>query len=581
MVPSRPHSGYSVLSAHSADPAVRAHSAVPVLLVVVLLVSGVGHLVAGVAAAPSTDPVPARSHEQESAPPDPATDTIGWENGYWHNESIDVSQTDGDGLTAAEQRRLMARTMARVEFIRDREFDADVELTFVSRERFRQGFLAADLPADVDSDLLYDSFTLENGFWEATFLFGEDTDATQRIRRFGAEAILGYSAEEGMGNEVVIVTRTTDAPAVHPEVLAHEVLHALQGQHYDIAGPQYQAGSHDARLGKDGLLEGSASYVDSVYSSRCGDDWECLDTPRNWAGRGRLDTVAYPYVVSQPYADGTTLVYGLLEGGSWGAVDALHGDIPQSSEQVIHRDPGEPVADLEAPDASGDAWSLVATERVGEATMFVMFWRQAVFQDPDTIDRRAFREGRSEWNRLHYESEPTVGWGADELLLYRDGDRRGYVWYTAWDTPADAREFVGAYRTLLASYGAESRGEHTWVIPENRSFADAFHVVRDGARVRIVNAPTVEALGELHADAQPGAAPTPTTATATEPPTSPDPEPTPRSTDGTGTPATGTPATRTTPTTDAGGNGFGLAVAIGTLLAAVALLASHRRGRNR
>ena len=28
-------------------------------------------------------------------PDDPESDVLGWENGYWHNETIDVDQSDG------------------------------------------------------------------------------------------------------------------------------------------------------------------------------------------------------------------------------------------------------------------------------------------------------------------------------------------------------------------------------------------------------------------------------------------------------------------------------------------------------
>ncbi|MDY6818445.1 MAG: hypothetical protein SVG88_07270, partial [Halobacteriales archaeon] len=67
--------------------------------------------------------------------PDPDTDVIGWEAGYWHNESIAVDQTDG--LSDAELDRYIARSMARVEFLRDREFKRSVSVTIQSRTEFQ------------------------------------------------------------------------------------------------------------------------------------------------------------------------------------------------------------------------------------------------------------------------------------------------------------------------------------------------------------------------------------------------------------------------------------------------------------
>ncbi|HKL30417.1 MAG TPA: hypothetical protein VJ898_14260, partial [Natrialbaceae archaeon] len=64
------------------------------------------------------------SNASSAAPPDPDEDVIGWENGYWYDESIDVDQSDG--LSDAELDRFVARTMARVERIRGLEFRENV-----------------------------------------------------------------------------------------------------------------------------------------------------------------------------------------------------------------------------------------------------------------------------------------------------------------------------------------------------------------------------------------------------------------------------------------------------------------------
>jgi hypothetical protein len=508
-----------------------------------------------------------QSHSQatgSAVPPDPETDRIGWENGYWYNESIDVSQVDEDGLTAAEQRRLMARTMARVERLRELEFTANVSLRFVDRDRFRQGFMNTSLPPAISSAQLYDSFTTDRQFWEATFVYGGDTDATRRIRRFGAEAILAYSAEEGFQNEVVVVTRDADAPAVRPDVLAHELLHALQGQHFDVAADRYHPQRHDERLGKDGLVEGAAAYVDSLYTERCRDSWDCIATPSDWAGRGEAGAFTYSYVVAMPYADGGAMVHDVVQAGGWPAVTDRHRSLPASSEQVIHRNPDADVLPLDAPDQSGADWELRTRERVGETTMFVMFWRQSVERSPAVLDPNEIGNTSGDYDPLNFESEPSAGWGNDELLLYDSADGDGYVWHTKWDSTEDAREFVEAYRTLLESYEGERRGSGIWVIPEKEPFGDAFHVVRNGSRVRIVNAPTMSALSELADVEASQKTPTPSTTSGT-----PD-EPTSTST--TGTPETASSPSTREPTTD-GQGGLSLLVPLATLVSLAVLTA--------
>ena len=62
-------------------------------------------------------------------------DTIGWENGYWYDDPVNV--TTSDGLNETELSAVTARTMARVERIRDREFQSTVPVEVISRAEYR------------------------------------------------------------------------------------------------------------------------------------------------------------------------------------------------------------------------------------------------------------------------------------------------------------------------------------------------------------------------------------------------------------------------------------------------------------
>ena len=79
-------------------------------------------------------------NETQSAPSDPDEDVLGWENGIRHDESIAVNQSDG--LSQREREALVARGMARVEVLREREFCNRVPVEVVSRSAFRE-FLPA------------------------------------------------------------------------------------------------------------------------------------------------------------------------------------------------------------------------------------------------------------------------------------------------------------------------------------------------------------------------------------------------------------------------------------------------------
>ena len=50
----------------------------------------------------------------------PAEDRLGWEAGYWYDDPLPVNATDG--LNESEREAAVARTMARVERIRESSF---------------------------------------------------------------------------------------------------------------------------------------------------------------------------------------------------------------------------------------------------------------------------------------------------------------------------------------------------------------------------------------------------------------------------------------------------------------------------
>ncbi len=106
-------------------------SRVLALLMGCCLLGGVGVAAAGATTGPSVGatPVLASDHVNQCAadPPadlsDPAGDTedvIGWVEGYWYNESVDVT---GPTLTESELDTLVTRTAARVEALRCLTYD--------------------------------------------------------------------------------------------------------------------------------------------------------------------------------------------------------------------------------------------------------------------------------------------------------------------------------------------------------------------------------------------------------------------------------------------------------------------------
>jgi len=282
-----------------------------------------------------------------------------------------------------------------------------------------------------------------------------------------------------------VIVSDGDTANVDRGTLVHELVHALQDQQFGLdRWPE----TRDGQMARNGLVEGEASLVPELYRDRCETEWSCLRSPdasgsSDGIDRGLFSVVIYPYDVGPSFVD------HLRADGGWAAVDDAHGDQPTTTEQITH--PSEYPADMaepvSVPDRSGEAWSRLdhdpVGERLGEAAVFVMFQTNGVIE-PE-------RPGA-------YDHPASAGWGGDRLVPYRrDDGAYGYVWNLTWESPADAREFHDRYLELLDRHGSVSRGDDRYLLADG-PFADAFRVVRDGRVVRIVNAPSVDALSGVH-----------------------------------------------------------------------------------
>ncbi|GAA0244727.1 Hvo_1808 family surface protein [Halobacterium noricense] len=436
--------------------------------------------------------------------PDPQSDVIGWENGYWHNESISVDQSDG--LSDEEREAYVNRTMARVEFIRNQEFARPVEVDSLRRAQYQKL-----IRSQFESQYTQSQRAWENQIWEALFATGERTDAARQQTRLYQQRVAGFYLP---GQDEIYVIAEDDL-VIDNATLVHELTHALQDQQVGLASSQFEAETLDGQRANDGLTEGEASYVEQRYIQRCGDEWECVETPGSPReetpyGGGSLPNFNLAMQVSliQPYSDGPAYVASKVDSGGWRALQQEYRNPPNSSEQVI--DPNQrndPPRTLRLGEQARNGWELYGekgengSETVGETGIYTMFWYQGRAYDIPIIRWQTFQNPEfGEYDSFNYTSVPSDGWANDRLWPYRKGDKRGYVWRTAWDTNRDAIEFQRAYRDLLRGQNATRTESGAWII-ENGEFADAFRIVRDGRTVTIVNAPTE---GDL-ADIRPGA----------------------------------------------------------------------------
>jgi hypothetical protein len=424
--------------------------------------------------------------QNESRYDDPPSDVIGWEMGYWADEPLSIDTTDG--LSPDERQALLARGMARVEEIRQREFQRPVNFTVISREEYAQ--LVGSNPFDRLISTPY-----YNQVYEATFIVDEQTNAYDEVVGETSVSVGGFYVPGS--NEFVLITEDPDSPTVDEGILIHELVHALQDQIGALDAFPTMA-SADRQAGFRGLIEGEANYIQYRYEQRCENaEWSCVPSPASTGGGSSDINLGIAVTGFQPYSDGPALIADLLDRGGWDAVEAAYTNPPVSTEQTIHpeRYPSEQPSGIEYAPTSSSEWLRFDTETIGEAWIYSMFWYQdREYEIPVVDDNSLFAPEEGVYDTFNYTSVPSDGWGDDRLFLFTNGTDFGYVWVTEWDSEADARQFFDAYVQTVEGHGGQSVGPSTWRIPEGLPFADAFRIVRDGDTVIIANAPTVEAL---------------------------------------------------------------------------------------
>jgi len=218
-------------------------------------------------------------------------------------------------------------------------------------------------------------------------------------------------------------------------VMAHELTHALQDQHFDLRRfERWPDGDSDAELAAHALIEGDASLVMMLYVMRdfrraagmlksAGGSTQQLDR----APRALRESLVFPYDKGLEWA---TQVY---RRGGWAAVSAAYKDLPRSTEQILHVEKyyaRELPLKIEMADLSpalGPQWRRIESDVNGE-------WGYYLVLDEFLKDAKASRQA-------------AAGWAGDRYALYenRQTGETVLAQLAAWDTEQDAREFFDAY----------------------------------------------------------------------------------------------------------------------------------------
>ena len=460
-------------------------------------------------------------HQCAEEPPDDLADpadgneTIGWFDGYWYSEELDIDVEDG--ITEDELEKLSARTAARFEAMRCLTFEEIPPVEVVDRDTFAEE--TAEQFTTVDEE----TRAFDNAQFETLLLIGSEEDSIDVREEDRTATVGGYY--NFVDEEIVVISDDGETLLLDEAILAHELGHALQDQHFGLAG--YERNTHDLDVGKLGVIEGDVHRIEHEYLEHCEEGrWneECVidDGPEDEPGEAGEPPVWGLYFMQfQPYSDGPNFVDHVYEEGGWEAVDALYDEMPRSALEVIYPekygevDPDE-FTDLSVEDRSGDDWDRLTADGEQEYNVIGQSGLSAIFMDPAYDDDPTYQQnpivapeeflnydetGEVDTNNpLNYDLDVSDGWRGDRLYAYEDGEGgTGTVWKLAWRDSDEAETFLHTYERLIEYRGGERVDEtHTYEFDEGSGFDMALRIGLDDDRVWIVTAPSVDELDEVH-----------------------------------------------------------------------------------
>jgi hypothetical protein len=238
--------------------------------------------------------------------------------------------------------------------------------------------------------------------------------------------------------------------AANAMVLAHELTHALQDQHFGIDRMLQQVKDNDDQtLALKSVAEGDATIAGFGYLAGHLNDEEVGELVRKLNGlptKSAAGLQGIPLAISVPmlfqYSAGSHFVAEAWRRGGWSSVDSLYRNPPRSSQQImqpeLYFDHPSPPAHIEL---SGyqqllPGWRKVDDDTYGELLLKLILEKNLA---PNAPALAALPQ-----------------WAGDRIVTLQKGDQLTLLWLLAFHQPAAAQAFAGAYAQVLEHLGGSS-----------------------------------------------------------------------------------------------------------------------------
>jgi len=227
-------------------------------------------------------------------------------------------------------------------------------------------------------------------------------------------------------------------------VLAHELTHALQDQHFHLEKMMDAVKDNDDRdLALKALAEGDATLSGFGYVNGNLDNstintilLRLADLPKTLAAQSGNVPLGLSAPLVFQYYDGARFVAYAYRRGGWGAVDAIYHDPPQATLQIMHPElyfnhtftPANVRLDGYQPFLKD--WSKVDDDNYGAFLLKVILRRNLGDETPEVA--------------------LADQWAGDRLIVLRKGKALTILWLIAFSDDVSAGKFAAAYTRILS-----------------------------------------------------------------------------------------------------------------------------------
>ena len=308
---------------------------------------------------------------------------------------------------------VIAELQAFVESTRGLRFLEPVDVAVVDDAAFRR-FLSGGEPTEQPD------VEVAKGVLRALGLLdpGDDRGVSGEL---DADTVAGFYDTE---TKELVVRGTRLTPFVR-QVLVHELVHALDDQHFDL-DPTFV--DDEAAFAFEALVEGDAVAVESRYLATLPEAERRAAASEEDATFGSAGS-RIPDIVAElgafPYRDGPRLVAALLAAGGPGRLDAAFRSPPVSSAEVLH-----PERFLDGP-GRASVPPVAADGRVVDAGVLGEVILRLVLAGSIPRDRAA---------------QAAAGWAGDRYVAWSAGRRTCLRATVVMDNPAEASELAAGLR---------------------------------------------------------------------------------------------------------------------------------------